>query len=141
MSQPSDPGRALIGTWKLLAVQIEFAEGGEPLPLFGPAPRGRLIVTGAGDFMTIITSEDRALQRDSARLFDTMMGYAGKFRLDDNKIIISCDLSWYPDWVGTEQVRFFELHCDKLSIRSAMQTHPRYPDRLGYGVIDWTRES
>jgi len=141
MNQPSDPGHALIGTWKLLTVRLEFVEGGEPLALFGPTPRGRLIVTGAGDFMTIITSDDRALLRDTARMFDTMMAYAGKFRLDDNKIIISCDLSWYPDWVGTEQVRFFELHGDKLSIRSARQTHPRYPDRLGYGVIDWTRES
>ena len=140
MSQPSESGHALIGSWKLLAVKFEFAEGGEPLALFGGAPRGRLIVTGTGDFMTIITSEDRALLHDSARLFDTMMGYAGKFRLEGDKITISCDLSWHPAWVGTEQVRFVELHGDKLRLRSPEQTHPRYPDRLGRGVIDWTRE-
>jgi hypothetical protein len=140
MSQPSDPGHALIGTWKLLAVQLVFADGAAPQQLFGPAPRGRLILTDAGDFMTIITSDDRALLRDTARLFETMMAYAGKFRLDGNKITISCDLSWHPDWVGTEQVRFFELRGDKLRLRSAEQTHPRYPGRLAHGVIDWTRE-
>jgi hypothetical protein len=140
MSQSSDPGSALIGTWKLLAVRFEFADGGGSREPFGPAPRGRLIVTGTGDFMTVITSADRAVMRDTIRLFETMMAYAGKFRLEGNKLVISCDLSWYPDWVGTEQVRFFELDGDKLSIRTAKQTHPRYPDRLGYGVIDWTRE-
>src|SRR5215469_10891298 len=141
MNQPSDPGSALIGTWKLLAVQFESADGGEPQQLFGPAPRGRLIVTGTGDFMTVITSADRALMRDSTRLFETMMAYAGKYRLEDNKIIVSCDLSWHPVWVGTEQVRFFKLHGDRLSLRSPKQTHPRYPDRMAYGVIDWARES
>jgi hypothetical protein len=33
-------------------------------------------VTGTGDFMTVITSADRALMRDSTRLFETMMAYA-----------------------------------------------------------------
>jgi len=141
MSQPSDPGSALVGTWELSALHFEFADSGERQEVFGPAPRGRLIVTRAGDFMTVITSADRARMRDAARLFETMMAYAGKYRLEGDKIVVRCDLGWHPDWVGTEQVRFFALHGEKLSIRSGKQTHPRYPDRLAYGVIDWTREN
>ena len=126
----------------LLSRQVLPAGGlGERFDLFGPTPVGRLILTSAGDFMTVITEGNRALLRDTARLFETMMGYAGKFRLEGDKIIVSCDLSWHPDWVGTEQVRFFKLEGERLSLRSAKQTHPRYPDRLAYGVIDWTRES
>jgi hypothetical protein len=141
MSQVSEPSSALIGTWKLSAVQFEFADTGERHDLFGPTPVGRLILTRAGDFMTVITSGDRSLLHDAARLFETMMAYAGKFRLDGDKLIISCDLSWHPDWVGTKQVRFFKLDGEKLSLRSAKQTHPRYSDKPGYGVIDWRRES
>jgi hypothetical protein len=141
MSQPIDPRSALIGTWELLAVQFESADNGERQDLFGPTPHGRLVLTDAGDFMTVITSGDRAPTRDVTRLFETMMAYTGKFHLDGDKIIISCDLSWHPDWVGTKQVRFFKLDGEKLYLRSSKQTHPRHPGKLGYGVIDWRRAS
>jgi hypothetical protein len=141
MSQPSDPSSALTGTWRLLVAQFEFADSGERIDLFGPTPFGRLILTNAGDFITIITSSDRAPIHDSSRLFETMMAYAGKYRRDGDKLVISCDLSWHPSWAGTDQVRFFKLHGEKLSLTTGKQTHPRYPDRLGHGVIDWRRES
>ena len=140
MSQSSEPTGALIGTWELSAVQFESADSGKRHDLFGPTPVGRLILTSAWDFMTIITSGNRGLLHDAAGLFETMMGYAGKFRIDGDKLIISCDLSWHPSWIGTEQVRFFKLDGEKLSLRSAKQTHPRYPDTPGYGVIDWRRQ-
>ena len=130
MSQSSQLSSALIGTWKLSAVQFESADGAERFDLFGPTPVGRLILTSVGDFMTVITSGNRAQLRDTARLFETMMGYAGKFRLEGDKIIISCDLSWHPDWVGTEQVRYFKLDDEKLSLRSGKQAHPRHPNKL-----------
>src|SRR5215468_4573160 len=141
MSQPSDPGSALIGTWRLVALHFEFADSGERHAQFGPAPHGRLILTGTGDLMTVITSAERAGRDDAARLFETMMAYAGKYRLEGDRIVVRCDMAWHPDWVGTEQVRFFKLDGDRLSLRSARQTHPRHPDRPGYGVIDWQRES
>ena len=141
MSQPSDPASALIGTWKLLALHVEFADSGERYAQFGPAPHGRLILTGTGDLMTVITSAERAGRDDAARLFETMMAYAGKYRIEGDRIVVRCDVAWHPDWVGTEQVRFFKLDGDRLSLRSPRQIHPRYPDRPLYGVIDWQRES
>src|SRR5262249_18263480 len=120
--------------------QFESADSGERYDLFGRTPLGRLILTEAGHFMTVITSADRAHAGDATRLFETMMAYAGKFRLDGDKIVVSCDISWHPSWVGTEQVRFFKLDGDNLYLRSSKQTHPRNPDKLGYGVIDWQRE-
>jgi Lipocalin-like domain len=141
MSQPVDPKSALIGTWELLSVQFESADTGERQDLFGSTPHGRLVLTDAGDFMTVIVSGDRASMHDVARLFETMMAYAGKFDIDGDKIIISCDLSWHPSWVGTKQVRFFKLDDEKLHLRSSKQTHPRHPEKLGYGLIDWRREN
>ena len=131
----------MIGTWKLTAQQFEFADNGEPMDIFGPAPRGRLIMTADGDFMTLITAADRAvLAGDAAQLFSTMLAYSGKFRIDRDTLVISCDLAWFPDWVGTEQVRFFSLDGDTLSLRSGVQTHPRYPGRPGRAAILLRRE-
>ena len=140
MSQTSDPASALIGTWRLQTLHVEFADSGERHDQFGPAPRGCLIITGAGDFVTVITSTERAGGDDAARLFETMMAYAGKYRLEGDRIVVRCNVAWHPDWVGTEQVRFFKLLGDRLSLRSPRQTHPRYPDRPLFGVVDWQRE-
>jgi hypothetical protein len=140
MSQTLDPGSALIGAWNLIALRFEVAGSGERLDLFGSAPRGRILVTNGGDFMTVITSADRATMGDTAQLYKTMMAYAGKYRVEDDKLIVSCDLSWHPDWVGTEQVRYFKLEGENLSLRTDKRTHPQHPDKLGYGVIDWQRQ-
>jgi hypothetical protein len=140
MSEVFESDRDPTGTWNLLAVQFEFADSGERKDLFGPSPTGRLIVTKTGDFMTVITSADRASLTDSSRLFETMMAYSGKFRVDGDKLVISCDVSWHPNWVGTEQVRFFALDGEKLLLRSPKQTHPRYPHNPGYGLIHWRRK-
>jgi Lipocalin-like domain len=143
MHGQSDVSAALVGAWKLLRAQFEFADSGESIDLFGSDPVGRLILTGSGDMMTILTSTGRVPANDQvsgSRLFETMMAYAGKFHVDGDKLVISCDLAWHPAWVGTEQVRFFTLDRDKLFIRSGKQTHPKHPGRLGYGVIEWCRE-
>jgi hypothetical protein len=141
MSQPISPNKSLTGAWKLMAQHFEFADNGERVDVFGSAPRGRVLMTGDGDFMTIITAADRAALGDAAQLFATMLAYSGKFRIEGDRLVISCDLSWFPDWVGTDQVRFFHLDGDRLRLRSGNQTHPRYPDRPGYAVIELERES
>ena len=139
-NQPANVNSPLIGTWKLATQYFEFADNGERVDVFGPAPAGRLIMTGDGDFMTIITAADRAALGDPAQLFSSMLAYAGKFRIEDGRLIIRCDLAWFPDWVGTEQIRFFRLEGDNLSLRSGEQTHPRYPGRPGRAAIDLRRE-
>ncbi len=139
MSEALNSSRGLTGTWDLLAVQFEFAESGERKDLFGSSPTGRLIITETGDFMTVITSADRASLTDPARLFESMMAYSGKFRIDGDKLVISCDVSWHPSWVQSEQIRFFEVDGEKLLLRSPTQTHPRYPDKPGHGRIYWRR--
>lgn len=131
---------SLIGTWKLSAIQFEFCDDGKREDLFGASPRGRLVITASGDLMTVITAADRTSAGGTASLFETMMAYAGKFRVEADKLTVACDISWHPAWLGQEQVRFFRIDGDKLSIRTGKQEHPKYPNKPGYGVIDWQRE-
>jgi Lipocalin-like domain len=134
----------LIDTWRLISIQFELADTGERFDLYGPHPLGFLILTDGGRLMGMVTSADRRPPRDTAggaALFESMMAYSGKYRVEgEDKFITSVDLAWHPAWNGTEQTRFFKLDNDMLSITTAQQTHPRFPDRVGRGVLVWRKE-
>ena len=136
--------RRLIGTWRLISIQFELADIGERFDLYGPHPLGFLILTEGARLMGMVTSADREPPRDEAdgaALFESMMAYSGKYRVEgEDKFITSVDLAWHPAWSGTEQTRFFKLDNGMLSITTAEQTHPLFPDRLGRGVLIWRRE-
>ena len=132
----------LIGTWRLLSVQYEFADTGEFVDMYGAKPRGYLMITHDQRMMTIITSDGRATPKDDtdeASLFKSMMAYTGKFRLEGDKFITKAEVSWHPAWVGTEQARIFAVEGDKLSIVTTQVAHPMFPGRMGRGVVKWHR--
>jgi len=136
---------ALAGSWKLLSAQVEMADTGQRINLYGPKPMGRAILTEGGYVTFILAAADRPVptaESDGAGLFKSMMAYTGTYRLEDgDKIITSVDVAWHPGWIGSEQVRFFKLDGNVLSIRSALQTHPNFPGRELYGVLEWQREA
>jgi len=133
----------LIGTWKLVSVQYEFADTREFVDMYGAKPLGYLMITQDRRMMTIITSDGRAPPKgeaDEAALFKSMMAYSGEFRLEgDDQFITKAEVAWHPAWVGTEQARFFEVDGDKLSIITAQVAHPMFPGRMGRGVVKWHR--
>src|SRR5262245_39063314 len=120
----------LVGTWKLISVQYEFSDSKERVDIYGSKPRGYLIITEDQYFITIITSDGRQSPKgetDEASLFKSMMAYTGKFRLEEGDLLIInvAEVAWHPDWVGTEQARYFKLNGDELLIFSNQTTHPR----------------
>jgi hypothetical protein len=135
---------AVVGSWKLLRVGVEMADTGQRIDLYGAKPVGRMILTESGYATYLITAGDRHVpttESDRAGLFESMMAYTGTYRIEgDDKLITSVDPSWHPGWLASEQVRFFKLNGDILSIRSALQTHPNFPGKELYGVIEWQRE-
>ena len=36
--------------------------------------------------------------------------YAGRYTVEGNKVIHHIEASWRPEWIGTEQTRFFEIN-------------------------------
>jgi|SRR5271167_4930385 len=139
---PLSNAASLVGTWQLVSVQFEFADTGECVDVYGPQPSGYLILTDGGRLMGIITAADRAppaTDADRAALFESMMAYSGEYRAEgEDKFVTTVDLAWHPAWHG-EQTRFFALDGDMLSITTAQLAHPRFPNRLGRGVLLFRR--
>src|SRR5262245_49612485 len=70
----------LAGSWKLLSAQVEMADTGQRIDLYGPKPIGRAILTDSGYVTFILTAGDRPVpttELDGAGLFKSMMAYTG----------------------------------------------------------------
>jgi hypothetical protein len=102
-----------------------------------------MILDPGGRIMFLMTKQDRrapTTDSERAELFNDMTAYTGLVRPDGpGRFITSVDLAWNPSWQG-EQLRFFTLDRDRLTIRSPAQTHPSSGDRLLVGDLVWVRE-
>ncbi|MGX8007942.1 lipocalin-like domain-containing protein [Mesorhizobium sp. ORM8.1] len=125
---------ALLGWWNITSFHAELEDTGECVDAFGVDPLGHLVISH-DRMMSILTSRERA-DKDPAALFETMIAYSGSCRIeDDAKLVIKVDAAWHPAWVGSEQVRFFKVDGDTLSMTTAWQTHPKFPRRMARGVL------
>ena len=133
---------ALIGNWKLVSWQVVI--DGEPRDLFGPTPKGYLILTREGRSMAITTAEGRSAgdsEAERAALHKSMLAYTGRYRVDGDEFVTRVDASWNEAWNGTEQRRRFRLEGDRLYIDSAPAPSILFPGKVDYRRIVWERES
>ena len=135
----------LIGTWKLKSYVREVAATGERYNERGEHPSGYLGYAADGRMYAIITWENRTAPRDVVptdeeriKLFSTMISYAGTYTFDAEKVIHHVDISWNQNWTGTDQVRFYKLDGDTLTITSALSRN--FTDgREGRSILVWDR--
>lgn len=133
---------ALIGVWKLVSWQVIV--GNEPAKnLFGPHPKGFLVLTREGRSIVLTTAENRRAGSDDtarAALHRSMLAYSGKYRVEGEDFITAVDVSWNEEWNGTEQRRHFRLEGNRLVIESAPGPSIVSPGRTDYRRIIWERE-
>ena len=135
----------LLGTWKLKSYVREVAATGERYNERGEHPNGYLSYAADGRMYAIITWENRFAPRDvvptndeRVKLFSTMISYAGTYTFDAEKVVHHVDISWNQNWTGTEQVRFYKLDGDTLTITSAPAKN--FTDgREGRSILVWER--
>ena len=141
MTKASAAPNALIGTWKLVSFQFETEGSNERRDAYDAHPSGFIIITPDGRMMTVLTAGDRARDASAGSLFDRMMAYSGRYRLEGNdRFVVDVDVAWHPAWAGTEQTRFFKLDGDTLLIITAPVEHPAFPKRRIRGVINWRKD-
>ena len=138
----ADDREQLLGVWKLQTYEVEFQDTGERKASFGTHPNGFIIFTTEGRMMAVLTAEGREAPKtdaDRAAAFVTMFAYSGMFRLEGDHWITKVDTSWNESWVGTDQVRFYQLDRDALTVTSTWRAYPNFDGRIAGGFLTWVR--
>jgi Lipocalin-like domain len=137
--------QSVLGTWKLVSYVREVLGSDERFNQFGEDPAGYLGYSADGRMYAIFVRQDRITPGDvvptdeeGVKLLGTMVAYAGTFTLDAEKVVHRIDVSWNQAWTGTDQVRYYQLKGDMLTITTA--PYRSYQDgRQGRSVLVWRK--
>jgi hypothetical protein len=122
----------ILGIWKLLSFEAEIQATGQKEPVMGQKPTGYVIFTAEGRAFFILTGEGRTPPKtvqDRAQLLNSLISYTGMYRIEGDKWITKVDVAWSPDFVGTEQTRFFKVDGDRLQVLTTWGVHPNWPEK------------
>ena len=71
------------------------------------------------------------------KLHQSLQAYAGKFTVLPDKVIHHVDISWNEAWTGTDQVRFYKLDGNILTITNSNKSP--VDGREGRTVLVWEK--
>jgi lipocalin-like protein len=126
-----DPAR-LQGAWKLLSYTVEYQATGGKEAVMGEKPIGYAIFTPEGRAMFVITGEGRKPETDDkgrAALLNTLIAYTGRYRIEGDRWITKVEVAWNPEWVGSDQERFFRLDGNRLEVATPWRIMPNWPEK------------
>ncbi len=135
----------LVGTWKLRSFVREVAGTSERYDQLGPKPNGYISYSPDGRMYAFLLAGDRpkpkvGAETDTERLelYKTMIAYGGTYTADGAKVVHHVDISWNGAYTGTDQLRFYNLDGDELTIKTAPNKSP-VDGREGVGVLVFDR--
>jgi hypothetical protein len=135
----------LLGTWKLQSYTRELTDTGRRYNLFGEHPNGYLTYTSDGRMNAILAMEGRPkpvgavpTNDQKERLFGSMVAYGGSYTVDGSKVIHHVEISWNEAWTGTDQVRFFQLDGDTLTITTPVNKSA-IDGQEGRSIVVWKK--
>ena len=132
MRASSDNSAKILGVWKLVSFEAEIRATGQKEPVMGQNPAGYAIFTPEGRAFFMLTGDGRSPAKtvqERADLLNTLVAYTGTYRLQKDEWITKVDVAWNPEWVGTEQKRFFKLEGNRLQVLTTWGVHPNWPDK------------
>ena len=137
--QSTNAPNLLVGAWKLVSFKFESEGSDERRDVYDEHPQGFAILTETRASF-LLTAGDRLATAPTSELFDRMMAYSGRYRMQADRIITTVDSAWHPSWLGTEQTRYFKHDGDTLSLISDFFELPKFPGRRLRGTAIWRRE-
>jgi hypothetical protein len=117
--------RQLLGSWRLISWEERDASGRVNHPL-GPQAVGQISYTPDGRMSAQLmrpgsnrfASEDwrKATAPEKANAWLDYFGYFGTFSIDLEKkaVVHHIEGSWFPNLIGTDQIRYFRFQDDRL---------------------------
>jgi Lipocalin-like domain len=139
---PPDVKRQTIeGRWKLRAAEDIRADGSVARYPWGKNPLGSIVVEGGFCYLQIMSSDTPSFtastpkgEQMKATLLSSYIAYSGPCMTDEaeGSVTLKVEAAWRPDYVGTEQKRFFRFENGTLlfgpatgSIRAGNETLTR----------------
>jgi hypothetical protein len=118
-----------IGTWELVSFESRSASGDVTYPR-GRRPAGRLTYDREGRMAVQIMQRERlkfasensrtATAAEAESAFRGYSAYFGTYRVDEaaGYVIHKVEASLFPNWVGTDQKRFFRFEDNRLTLEA-----------------------
>lgn len=140
--------RSLVGDWRLRSWVAESDDGTIDRPM-GEEPVGILVYSPDGTMITTIGPAGRPRisstdplrggpDAERQRTAETFIAYSGRFALDGPDVIHTVEMSLYPNWVGTRQVRHARLSADGQTLE--LSTDPfTLAGRRSVQRLTWSR--
>jgi len=133
------------GAWTLVSY-VRQESGGSSSKPWGEKPVGYLMYLPDGHMSAMLTAEGRTPagandaegQARRARLFANMTAYAGTYTVEGDRVVHHVEVSWIPDWVGTDQPRWATIEGDRLFIRTGSMRSVMDGKEYVY-VLEWKR--
>ena len=135
---------ALLGTWQLKSFVREVAGTGERYNQLGEHPNGYISYSPDGRMVVLFVSGDqlRPLNEPSdeerIKLHKSMLAYGGTYDVSPGKVVHHIDIEWNGKRLGTDQVRFYTVEGDTLSIKTEPNKSP-VDGREGVGILTFSR--
>jgi hypothetical protein len=114
---------SLAGRWRLLAAEDLGPDGSVARHPWGAHPVGSIVVEGGSCYLQIMSTDvpsfvvDRPVaEQMKAMLLSSYIAYSGPCTVDETEgsVTLKVDAAWRPDYVGTEQKRYFRFDNGKL---------------------------
>ena len=123
LGMPPGAADTIQGRWKLLTAEDIRADGSVARYPWGRKPVGAIVVEGgycyvqimSGDVPSFTTGKPIGDQMTAA-LLSTYIAYSGACTINETEgsVSMKVDSAWRPDYVGTDQKRFFKFDNGKL---------------------------
>ena len=140
----ADPQEAqrFIGHWKLISYQQESTSGEVTEP-FGKDPIGRISYDAGGHMSAQLmrnnrpkfSSSDprRGTDAEIRGAFTEFAAYYGTYTADERAGTVAhrIEAAWFPNWIGTVQVRHYKFSGNRLILRANLPAGP--------SVLVWER--
>ena len=116
---------SFVGIWQLVSYELRRADGHVTYPL-GKDAVGYIMYNENG-YMSVTIMEGnrqnfsseialRGTAEEKVKAFDTYLSYSGKYEVQETKVIHHVEISYYPNWVGTNLERTYEFDGKRLTL-------------------------
>ncbi len=118
----------IIGSWKLNNFELKNLTVKKSIFPYGKNPVGILIFSNDGFMSVSIMTDNRtdfeieslqmASSEEKISAIETYLSYAGKWKLENDKIYVEVVTSLLPNWKNKEHYRTFQLTDEALSFQT-----------------------